>query len=174
MLGPACRNLRLWCCDIAHPPPELIGQDLVVTHSTLQYIPRLRESVAGIYSVLRPGGIFFGTAEDKSKFSMLNAAQWFGFSLVPRFARRRFHWVVGPLLGLLKRRIQADEILKGKSRYLGIPAVNCLSAREIRDLFASVGFHPVEVRRAPRLDVNSVPHHLVIATRPLERSTGGI
>ena len=174
LLGPACGNIRLWCGDISQPPAELIGQDLVVSHSTLQYIPRLRESVAGIYAVLRPGGMFFGTAEHKSKFSVLNVAQWLGFLLVPRFVRRRFHWVVGPLLGLLNRRIPVDDTLEGKSRYLGIPAVNCLSPHEICDLFASVGFHPSEVRRAPRLDVNSVPHHLVIAIKPVERSASGI
>lgn len=173
LLGPAHANVRLWRGDLAQAPAELTGQDVVVTHSTLQYIPQLRDAVAGIYAVLRPGGMFFGTTEHKSKFDVLNGVQWLGFSLVPRFVRRRFHWLVGPLLRLLNRRIPADDILEGKSRYLGIPAVNCLSPQEIRDLFASVGFRSVEVRPAPRLDENSVPHHLVIAIKPADPSASG-
>ncbi len=166
LLGAAHANVRFWCGDLARPPAELTGQDIVVTHSTLQYIPQIKDAVAGIYTVLRPGGVFFGTTENKSKFDVLNGVQWLSFSLTPRFVRRRFHWLVGPLLRLLNRKIPADDILKGKSRYLGIPAVNCLSSQEIHDLFASVGFRSIEVRAAPRLDENSVPHHLVIAIKP--------
>ena len=159
-------HIVLQCCNIEQPPGDLGSQDLVVSHSVLQYVPDLPALLSAVFNVLRPGGLFVGTLEHKSRLDALNLVQWLGFMITPRFVRRRYHWIVKPMLRFMNRDIPSRDILEGKSRYLGIPAVNCLSAQEVREKFEAAGFRVVDVRTAPRLDQNSVPHHLVIATKP--------
>ncbi|OFZ53968.1 MAG: hypothetical protein A2428_16340 [Bdellovibrionales bacterium RIFOXYC1_FULL_54_43] len=157
--------VRFLNADISRENVDLPPPDLIISHSVLQYVVDLEQVVRRLFSLLAAGGRIFVTLEKKSRMDPLNWVQWFNFLLVPVAIRRRFHYIIRILLPDAARK-NPPEVLEAKSRYLGIPAVQFLTAGRLKKVFEAAGFQEVSVSLAPGLDPHSVPHYLIRASKP--------
>ncbi|HAF96153.1 MAG: hypothetical protein A2X34_08950 [Elusimicrobia bacterium GWC2_51_8] len=154
------KNARFICGDVLEISLAPGSIDAVVSHSALQYLtddwqPYLRQ----LYATLSQGGVMIATIEATA--SILKPIQTFNLYLLPESIKRHLHL----LFGVLLRKKPKDEIIRGKSRYLGIPPLSIRSNGELMAEFAKAGFSKVHIVDSVKLHVLSRPHLIVIAQK---------
>lgn len=156
------KNAKFLCGDILKTQLPAGSADLVIAHSVFQYIvddwqPILRK----LYNTLSSDGTLIVTVETNA--SILKLIQTLNFYFLPEAIRSRFY-LLFKIAQKGESRIN-DEIIKGKSRYLGIPPLSIKSNGELIIEFVKAGFSETRIINTPKLHKLSRPHLAVIARK---------
>ena len=137
--------------------------DLIVSHSTLQYVEDLVATLDALRQNLVSGGTLVATLENRNRLSVLNIAQHINLFLLPEWLKTRLHFFWKLINSASKIDTGDKEILEGKSRYFCIPAINIITEGDLGVLLEEAGFTDIRITNAPNLHVFSTPHYLIEA-----------
>jgi len=162
----ASQEIQYICGDIVRMNSPIDCFDLIISHSTLQYVNDIEETLKALRKNLVPGGVLIATIERKRRIDIINLVQSIGLYILPTTIKRRLHviWTAVRFVTGEKRKTSNEEaIFQGKIRYLCIPVVNHVSRSDLIILLEQSGYKKIMISDAPKLDKLSTPHYLITA-----------
>ncbi len=158
--------IQFICANVLKDSVWVFKQDIIISHSVLQYMTDIDAVFIKFHEILSSGGVVFMTILQRPSLPIF-MFQWFSLYCMPQVVKERFHWIFRfPGFGnKLSEGQLSNEVLKSKSRYLGIPVVQNQSPQLLRAGLERAGFVDVNICEAPRLSRLSAPHYLITARK---------